>query len=330
MEIIQPKKKILYIDAFNVFYQQLAVGEAKDPNGEPIGAFIGTINHIQRLAEKFTPSKIVVVFDGPNAGARRRTVFKDYKGKRNRKKRYSIMDFGGGDKVEVDNEQEQLRNLYEFLKLLPVDIIAIPTYEADDIIAYLVNKNTEYTSIINTNDKDYYQLINQDTFVWASQKKTLYNEALVLAQHEVIPNNFVFMRCIVGDPSDKLIGIKGVGKKTLLDKIPQLKTQPFANFEEFWAEVDNLEDDSKLGKKLKENKAQAFMMYKLMKLDYTCMSQKGIEILESQLEDCATKGFSKVGLKMYCIKQHIESHIKNFDLWIRPFNFMKQDIKLKS
>ena len=60
------------------------------------------------------------------------------------------------------------------------------------------------------------------------------------------------------------------------------------------------------------------------------MNQRGIEILNSQLEDSSAKGFSKVGLKMYCIKQHIESHIKNFDLWIRPFNFMKQDIKLNS
>lgn len=327
---METKSKILYVDGFNLWYQMLAIFKASDSNGEPIGGFIGFVTQLQRLVAKFNPQKVVVVFDGPNAGQRRRSIFKDYKGKRGKKKRFSVMDFGDGDKVQVDNEQEQLRMLIDFLKFLPVDLVVVPYYEADDVIAYLVNKNPEYMSIINTNDKDYYQLINKDTFVWAPQKKTLYNEALVLAKHEVIPSNFVYMRCIVGDSSDKLIGIKGIGQDTLLEKIPQLKTQPFASFEEFWAEIDKLEDDSKLGKKLKENKAQAFLMYGLMKLDYTCMNQRGIEILNSQLEDSSAKGFSKVGLKMYCIKQHIESHIKNFDLWIRPFNFMKQDIKLNS
>ncbi len=324
------KNKILYVDGFNLYYQMFSTYKASDTNGNPIGGFVGFISNLQKLVTKFNPQKTVVVFDGPDAGKRRRSFFKDYKGKRNRKKRYSIMDFGDGDKVQVDNEQEQLRMVYEFLKHLPVEVLCVPTYEADDIIAYLVNKNPDNISIINTNDKDFYQLINANTFVWAPQKKILYNEELVLAQHEVIPNNFVYMRCIVGDPSDKLPGIKGIGKPTLLEKIPQLKTTPFANFEEFWSEVEKLEDDSKNGKKLKENKDQALLMYKLMKLDYTCLNQKGIEQLDAQLEEQQNKSFSKIGLKMYCIKQHIEAHIKNFDAWVRPFNFLKADVKLTS
>lgn len=326
--ITQPKNRVLYLDLFNVFYAMFSSYPATDANGEPMGGFIGTVMQIQKLAEKFNPQKIVIVIDGPNSAQRRRSIFKDYKGKRNRKKRYSVVDFGDGDKELVDNEQEQLRLLYNFLKNLPVEVVAIPYHEADDVIAYLINKNPDNVNIISTSDKDYYQLINKNTFVWSAQKKVLYTEEVVTAQHEVIPHNFTFMRCVVGDSSDKLSGIKGLGKSTLLEKIPALKTTPFNDFEEFWAEVEKLEDDSKLGKKLKENKEQAFLMYRLMKLDYTCLNLKAIEVLENQLEEQHEKGFSKIGLKMYCIKHHIEAHIKNFDLWVRPFNFLKSNFKL--
>lgn len=317
--------KVLYIDLFNVFYQCFQTYQANDANGEPMGGYIGSIMQIQKLAAKFMPQKIVVVLDGPNSNVRRRTIFPEYKGKRNRKKRYSVVQMGD-DKVQVDNEQEQLRLLYEFLKHLPVEVVCVPGFEADDIIAYLVNKNPGDTNIICTTDKDYYQLVNKNTFVWSPIKKVLFTEELILSLFEVIPANFTFMRCIVGDTSDKLPGIKGVGKTTLLEKIPQLKTQPLKNFEEFWNEVELLEDVSKIGKKLKENKEQAHLMYRLMKLDYMCLNQKGIELLQQQLDE--PKVFSKISLKMFSIKQHIESHIKNFDAWVRPFSFIKSDLKI--
>ena len=58
------------------------------------------------------------------------------------------------------------------------------------------------------------------------------------------------------------------------------------------------------------------------------VSQKSIEILDNQLEEQSKKPYSKMSLKMYCVKQHIEEHIKNFDFWIRPFNFTHYQIKL--
>jgi DNA polymerase I len=325
---METKNKVLYIDGFNIFYSCFATYQANDSNGEPVGGFIGFINQLRKLVDKFSPQKIVIVFDGPGSAERRRVVFSDYKGKRNRKKRFAIVDLGEGEKVEVDNEQMQLQALFTFLKLLPVDVIILPKYEADEVIAYLCNKNKDYTNIICTNDKDFYQLVDSNTFVYANQKKTLFTQEVIFEQHRVIPANFVYMRCIVGDVSDKLPGIKGLGKQTLLEKIPNLSTTPYTSFEDFWLEIENLEDDSKLGKKLKENKEQARLMYGLMKLDYTCLNQKAIEILDSQLEEQSKKPYSKMSLKMYCVKQRIEEHIKNFDFWIRPFNFTHHHIKL--
>jgi len=66
-----------------------------------------------------------------------------------------------------------------------------------------------------------------------------------------------------------------------------------------------------------------------MKLDYTCLNQKAIEMLDVQLTEQENKDFSKVSFKLFCVKQKLESYIKNFDLWIRPFLFLKKDVKLK-
>ena len=322
------KDRILYIDFFNLFFQMFTVHSASDNNGEPIGGVIGTINHIQKLTDKFHPQKVVILVDGPEAGARRRSLYKDYKGKRARKKRYASVDFGDGDKVLVDNEQMQLKMLYELLQLLPVQVLIIPYFEADDVIAYLIKKNTQFTSIVSSNDKDYLQLVDDNTFVWANQKKILFTKEVVQQTYGIIAENFVYMRTIVGDTSDKLGGIKGLGKDTLFKIFPAIQTTPVTSFEELWESIEKIEGDSKSIQKLKEGKDQAHLMYRLMILNLTSLNQRAIEMLSSQLEQQQAKSFSKIGLKMHCIKIKIESHIKDFEIWVRPFQFLKPDIKL--
>jgi DNA polymerase-1 len=324
----QYKNKILYLDMFNMFFQMYTVHTATDNNGEPIGGFIGCVNCIQKLTEKFRPQKVIAVFDGPEAGARRRSLFKNYKGKRARKRRFSTIDFGEGDKELVDNEQIQLKMLFEFLKLLPIQVLIIPYFEADDVIAYLIKKNTEFTSIVSSNDKDYLQLVDNNTFVWANQKKLLFTKTVVKEKFEIITENFLFMRTIIGDSSDKLGGIKGLGKDTLFKIFPAIQTDPFISFENFWESIEKIEGDSKAIQKLKEGKEQAHLMYRLMVLNLTSLNQRAIEMLQAQLDQQQNKAFSKISLKMHCIKIKIESHIKDYEIWIRPFQFLKSDIKL--
>jgi len=236
----------------------------------------------------------------------------------------------GDDKELVDNEQEQLRLLYSFLKHLPIKVVVIPYYEADDVIGYLVSKNQQYTNIIVSADKDYLQLVNSKTFVWSPQKKILYTPEVLTAEWKTAPENITYVRALVGDTSDKLSGVKGIGQDTVFKLLPQLHTEIYESFDQFWGQVENLEEGkSKTIKSLKENKEQAKTMYKLMKLDYTCLNQKAIEMLDVQLTEQENKDFSKVSFKLFCVKQKLESYIKNFDLWIRPFLFLKKDVKLK-
>lgn len=321
--------KVLYIDAFNLFFRMFSAFEAQDSNGEPMGGFVGSVVNIQKLVEKFKVQEVIVCFDGPDAGMRRRSIHKEYKGKRGRKKRFSVVKIGD-EKELVDNEQEQLKLLYSFLKHLPVKVVVVPYYEADDVIGYLVSKNQQYTNIIVSADKDYLQLVNANTFVWSPQKKILYTPEVLTAEWKTSPENLTYVRALIGDSSDKLAGVKGIGQDTVFKLLPQLHTEVYENFDQFWEQVENLEEGkSKTIKNLKENKEQAKTMYKLMKLDYTCLNQKAIEMLQVQLDEQQGKDFSKVSFKLFCVKQKLESYIKNFDLWIRPFLFLKKDVKLK-
>lgn len=325
------KPKVLYVDGFNYFYQCFQTNKSVDSNGEPNGGFVGFIGMIQKLVNRFSPQKLIVIFDGPEAGKRRKSLLNSYKDKRGSKKRLACVDFGDGEKEYVDNEQKQLKDTFEFLKQLPVHVLLVPYYEADDVIAYLVQKNTDKLNIICSTDRDFLQLVDDTTYVWSSQKKILFTPEKLQEYYDIIPANFVLMRSIVGDTSDGLKGVKGIGMPTLFDIMPQIKTQSFKDFWDFWEEVERLEDGKgKTIKKLKENKDQAHLMYRLMKLDLTNLNQRAIEQVQQQVEEQKEKPFSKMNLKLYCIREHLEAYIKNFELWIQPFVFLKQEITLLS
>lgn len=327
-------ERVIYVDYFNYFYSQLQVDKSMDENGEPLGGFIGSLNQIQRLVHKFGPKRVIIVLDGPEAGLRRRNAFPDYKGRKARKKHIPKVDVGDAP-IEVDNEELQLRFAYEFLRKLPVTVVVVPYYEADDIIAHLVKKNPEYENIICSSDKDYLQLVNENTSVWAWGKKTLFTPVEVVEHYNVMPENFAYFRSVIGDPSDKLPGVEGIGDITMLKLLPQLATKKFEDFEIFWKTIMDLQPETITETKarnllgvLKEQKDTASLMYKLMKLDENTLKLGAVAQLNQQLDAQLIPRFNSLELKLYCIKQNLEPHFKYFDLWVRPFVPIKKAIPL--
>lgn len=328
--------RILYIDAFNYFYAQLQVNKAMDENGEPLGGFIGMVDQIQRLVYKFNPHRVVIVLDGPEAGMRRRNIFPDYKGRKTRKKHYAKVEVGE-TAIQIDNEEHQLKLAYGLLRLLPVTVVLVPYYEADDVITHMVLKNLNHENIICSSDKDYLQSVQTNIKVWSWGKKILYTPELVVEEFGVRSDNFVYFRCIVGDNSDKLPGIEGVGEKTILKLVPQLATEKINSFEDFWSIIDNSDPQLITETKtrnslvyLKDKKESARTMYKLMRLDENVLKLKALEQLRTQIENQEVPKFDTMSLKLYIIRQHLEPHFKYFDTWIRPFVALKKTIQLSA
>jgi len=326
--------RLLLVDGFNLFYANYYVNTKQNQNGEPIGGFLGFLNQLRNIISKFSPQQVIITFDGPDAGYRRRQEFKEYKGKRARKERCARIPLSEKgeekDEIKVNNEQEQLKKLFDALKLLPVKIAIVPYYEADDVIGHLAIKNAEYEVIIVSSDKDYLQLINENVSCYQPFKQRMITINNFQETYNVLQQNYLFSRTICGDVSDAFKGVKGVSNKTLIKLLPEITSINFEDFESFWGAIKNIEGDSKMITKLKEGYKESLNNFKLMRLGDT-LNLKAIESLQLQLDQQENKPFSKLALKIYYAKNELNQEIPHYESWINPFIFVnKIPLKLKA
>ena len=129
----------------------------------------------------------------------------------------------------LEQEQESMRHqfsrLISYLDNLPVTFISMDGIEADDTIAYIAQMyedTCKKITIIST-DRDFYQLVDDRIQVWSPIKKKMYEVDTVIEEFGVHPNNMVLYRAFTGDASDNIPGVSGIGPKTILKTIPQLK-----------------------------------------------------------------------------------------------------------
>lgn len=322
------KDRVLYFDGLNLFYANYHVSSHQDQNGDPNGGFVGFLNQMRNIIYKLSPQKVIIVFDGPNAGYRRKLLFKEYKGKRAKKIRFARINMGEEkeDILQVNNEQDQIRNLFEFLKQLPVEILIIPQFEADDVIAHLVTRNSQCQNIIISSDKDYLQLLSDSVSVYQPFRHRFWEPQTIQQEYGIPKENFLYYRTIIGDSSDNFKGIKGISHKTLLKTFPSIQDTTYESFFDFWSAIKDLPGDSKTAVKLKEGYSDSEFMLKLMTLDNT-LNLKAKELIQAQLKEQETKGFSKMGLKIYCMKNKLNFDIPNIEYWLSPFTFLKNIIK---
>ena len=109
-----------------------------------------------------------------------------------------------------------MMRLLDYLKTLPVNISIIDKIEADDTIAYLSQKLKDDV-IIYSADQDFLQLVNKRITVYSPIKKKFYRPQDIFDQYGLYPQNFITMKCLMGDKSDNLPGVKGLGPKKLIE-----------------------------------------------------------------------------------------------------------------
>lgn len=318
------KRRIVHIDALNIFFQHLQKNSARDNNMEPLGGFVGTINFIQKICSKFRAEECYVVFDGPNAGFRRKQIHKEYKDKRGRKNgRVISLKLNEEQIVKVNNEEYQMELLLECLKRLPVKIVTAEFYEADDIISYLVSKHSDDLNIVCSMDRDYLQLISDNCLVYSPQKQILYDKDMIKEVYKVPIENFLYYRTVIGDSSDHLIGLKGFKEKTLLELFPAIKEEKFETINDFINGLKLLEESkSKNITKLKNSEEQLLLMYRLMKLSPEFISLKAKAFIDGMVDEQKQKTVTKYQFKNIAVRVGLINYLKEFDKWYRPFFFL--------
>ncbi len=280
----------IYIDGLNVFMRHFAANPSKSLNGNLCGGIVGMLKNIQRLTEKFKPTKIIVVWEG-GGSARRRAIDPQYKmGRRpvklNRSEFNDVPD-------TVENRDTQLKLLIEILYKTPVTQIYVNDCEADDVIAYLCKtKHDKKQKIIVTSDKDYYQLVNSKTLIWSPNKKQLIDEQYIIDKWNIHPNNFCTARCFAGDVSDGLKGIKGAGFKSMSKRFPELSQINEVSVRDI---INMAEQKVQNGSKLKlynniiDDKINIDKNWKLMYLDSSMISSNQVKSIQYQYENKENK-----------------------------------------
>lgn len=341
------KPRLMLIDAWNIMIAQNSVANILDSNTMQVGMYLSTCNMIRTFVDKFKPNKIIFAMDGPQAGERRRKLYSGYKaGRRVKAKTSSIILKEGEEEDDYTKYTSQgsftfqMERIFNFLKTLPVSIVIVPYCEGDDLIAYLALKNKEqYECIIVSGDKDYCQLIQPGINVYNWREKLFYDEAKFREIFKILPQNYIFMKVLLGDSSDEVKGVKGIGKKTFPYFEEMLSAKVYDNVGEFVEatkemNLDAVDTRSRNAIKniwLEDAVENMFLLYQVMKLDENCLKLHHIETLRQQIEEQEIKVFSRMSATIMATKHTFNKLYNGFniDKWLQPFVFVKTTLKTK-
>ena len=217
-------KRILMIDGLNLFFRNFAMMNMVNPDGVHIGGLGGFFRSLGALVRQIDPTHVYVVFDGAGSANARKNLLPEYKSGRDLQR---ITNWDAFDNLEEEHDAkvDQMVRIIQYLKTLPVKTVSLPKVEADDIIAYMssiIPSKPEDKVFIVSSDKDFLQLVNENVIVYRPMEKEYYTDQTIKEKYNMPPHNFILYKTLLGDNSDKVKGVKGLGEKGLLKKFPEL------------------------------------------------------------------------------------------------------------
>jgi 5'-3' exonuclease len=226
--ITNPYERVLLIDGLNLFFRNFAMMKMINPDGAHVGGLGGFLRSLNHLINHLQPTSVYVVFDGVGSSINRKNLLPEYKSGRNLV-RITNWDVFDSLEEEHDSKINQIVRLIHYLKCLPIKTISMNKVEADDVIAYLSdilsNKHDSKVFIVS-NDRDFIQLVNNKVTVYRPAEKEFFTKEMIKNQFGVLAENFILYKTLLGDQSDKVEGVKGLGQKGIIKKFPELLERP--------------------------------------------------------------------------------------------------------
>lgn len=204
------EKKIVLIDGNNLLFRMFfgIPNKIYDANGNMIQGTVGFVGSILKYIKEYSPDSLIVVFDSEIPSD---NYIADESYKKNRVMNYGVLP-------DEENPFTQLLDIKKCLNYMGILNLEIPKCEADDVIATICKKYYSIYDkfIIISTDKDYFQLINDKILVVCPRGKNTvtYTDELLHEKFGIYPKDYIFFSSLVGDKSDNISGIKGIGKKT--------------------------------------------------------------------------------------------------------------------
>ena len=289
-------KKLLILDSNSILnraFYGVRYLSAKD--GTPTNAIYGFLNILLKLIKEQEPDYICAAFD-VKAPTFRHKQYEGYKAQR---------------KPMPEGLAAQMPLAKDVLRAMGVTILEKEGYEADDIIGTVARlcEESEISCFIATGDKDDLQLTSDKTKVILTVTKSGYNETIIYddkavkEKYRVTPTEFIDVKALMGDPSDNIPGVKGVGEKTAMSLI-----EKHHSIEYIYENIDGIGLKGAMLQKMKDGREMAFMSKELATINRNTP-------IEFNAEECVFDGFENNG-ELYEILKRLElnSIIKKLDL----------------
>ena len=213
----------------------------------------------------------------------------------------------------------QFSRLIEYLDFLPINVISIDRIEADDTIAYITNELVKEEVVIMSADQDFLQLVDDRVTVWSPIKKKFYTPELVMKDYGVPAHNFLMYKVLMGDKSDNLEGVKGLGPKKLPKIVPDLLTQITLDLDFIMEHASKGEEP--MHKKIVESEDQLHLNKELMDLKNPPISGE-LKLQISRLIEAPINLLSQNDFIIMYSDDQLGNAIASPDLWLRE-HFIK-------
>jgi len=284
-------KKLLILDSNSLMNRAFyALPPMNNSDGINTNAIYGFMNMLFKMKDEINPDSIIATFD-LKAPTFRHKEYAEYKAGRNKM---------------PPELAEQFPIIKELLKFMGIKIFEIEGFEADDLIGtvskFAENNSTEV--FVVTGDKDALQLASDSTKIVITKKgvseTAVYDRKTFIDEFEVTPNQFIDVKGLMGDKSDNIPGVPGVGEKTAFKLIKE-----YGSIEEVLKNIENI-PGKKLKENLENNVEQAIFSKKLA----TIMREVPIEITLDDI-NCSEKE-DILEIKKMLIKLEMKSILAKF------------------
>lgn len=297
-------KKIILVDGNNLLFRSFYATAyqgiiMRNSKGFPTNALYGFINMMNKIIKEEEPSYILVAFD---------------KGKTFRHDKY--LEYKAGRMEMPDELRLQFPKAKEVLDAFGIKHFEIDNYEADDIIGTLakkVDEEDEFIATIVSSDKDLLQLISDEVTV-----KLLKQSGYIMmtreefkSTYQVEPIRMIDLKALMGDSSDHIPGVKGIGEKTAISLLAK-----YGSLDELYNNIDNVSGKTK--EKLLADKDNAYMSYDLATI------YRDVPI-DFTLEDCKYKFINND--KLRAILEELEFHSLLKKLGLGESSVTKEAVK---
>ncbi len=256
-------KTLYLVDVSSMYFRAYyAIRPLHTSKGLPTNALFGFLSMVVKLLKDLKPDYVAFCFDRQEVSFRKE-IFKDYKANRSEM---------------PEDLKPQVPYISKLSKALGIACLDKAGYEADDIIGTLAHQAREkgVEVVIVSGDKDFAQLIGPNVSMLDTLKDVKYDPAKVVEKWGVAPEQFIDYLALVGDSSDNIPGVRGVGPKGAQKLLAEY--QSLSAIYEHLADIKN----KGLASKLAENKEMAFLSRKLVTIETNVELPKQIEDLKIQ------------------------------------------------